>query len=96
MVGKIIKQISAKELQNKLKKRIELKTNNINEVSKHLDNNNISYEVINDKKINIYDKINISKLIIELSKKNCIINEIYEKEETLENYYINLLGGNHD
>lgn len=94
--GKIIKQISAKELQNKLKKRIELKTNNINEVSKHLDNNNISYEVINDKKINIYDKINISKLIIELSKKNCIINEIYEKEETLENYYINLLGGNHD
>lgn len=94
--GKIIKQISAKELQKKLKKRIELKTNNINEVSKHLDNNNISYEVINDKKINIYDKINISKLIIELSKKNCIINEIHEKEETLENYYINLLGGNHD
>ena len=36
---------------------------------------------------------NVSKLVVALSNKNCIVENIREKEETLENYYMNLIGG---
>ena len=71
---------------------IDINTNN-KEYSIGFEQSNIPYEVISDNVINIYDKINISELAISLSKRDCIINEFHEKEETLENYYINLVGG---
>ena len=92
--GKIIKEISKQELEQSSKKRIEIKVSNIKECVKYLEENNYSYEVISDEIINIYDVINISKLAVELSKRNCIIKRFDEKEESLENYYINLIGGN--
>ena len=92
--GKIIKEISKQELEQSFKKRIEIKVSNIKECVKYLEENNYSYEVISDEIINIYDVVNISKLAVELSKRNCIIKGFDEKEESLENYYINLIGGN--
>ena len=91
--GRIIKEISKDQLQENSKKRIEIKVDNIKEAVQYLEENNISYEVISDELINIYDSISISELATSLSKRNCIINEFNEKEETLENYYINLIGG---
>lgn len=94
--GRIIKEISKDQLQENSKKRIEIKVNNIKEAVLYLEEKNISYEVISDEFINIYDSISISELATSLSKRNCIINEFNEKEETLENYYINLIGGNNN
>ena len=37
--------------------------------------------------------MNVSELAIALSNRNCVIDEFQEKEESLENYYINLIGG---
>ena len=91
--GRIIKEITNNELQLNCKKRIEISVNNIKEASKYLEQNCISYEVISDKIINIYDNVNISELAISLSAKGCSINEFHEKEESLENYYMNLIGG---
>lgn len=91
--GKIIKEITSYELEKNCKKRIEISVNNTKECAKYLDENNISYEVISEKLIYIYGKINITEITIALSQRNCIINEFHEKEETLEKYYINLMGG---
>ncbi len=91
--GKIIKEIKSKELEKNCKKRIEITVSNEKECVKFLEENNMQYEVISDKKIYIYEKINISKLALELSKRDCIINEFHEIEESLESYYMNLIGG---
>lgn len=91
--GKIIQEISSEQLQQNCKKRIEITVNNIKECVKYLEQIHTPYEVISDKIINIYDKLNVSELAIALSNRNCIINEFQEKEESLENYYINLIGG---
>lgn len=37
--------------------------------------------------------LNISKMVLELYERNCLIEEYHEKEESLENYYMNLIGG---
>lgn len=92
--GRIIKEMSSKELNENCKKRIELKVSNIVECVKYLEKNKYSYEVISDDIVNVYEKINISEIAIALSKCNCIINEFHEVEESLENYYMNLIGGN--
>ena len=90
--GKIIKEISSSELNKKMRKKIEMIVNDTKEFVKYFEKNKISYEVINNKTIHVYDKLNISKLVLDLSKNNCEVEEIHEKEETLENYYINLIG----
>lgn len=91
--GSIIKEISSEELMKKMEHKIELKVSNQKDFVKHFEENGISYEVIDNKTINVYGKYNLSKLMAELSKKNLIADEVHEQEETLENYYINLIGG---
>lgn len=95
--GKIINEISADELNKKMRKKMIIKVNNLKEAVKYFEIKNISYEVIDNFNINVYGEVNISKMVMDLSKKKCIIEKIHESNETLENYYINLIGsGNYD
>ncbi len=91
--GSIIKEISSEELMKKMEHKIILKVNNPKDFVKYFEENKISYEVIDNKTINVYGKYNLSKFITELSKKNLIADDIHEQEESLENYYMNLIGG---
>ena len=89
----IVKEISSEELEENFKRKTQITVDNIEECVKYLEENRISYKVISKEKIVIYEKINVSDITIALSKRNCKINEFQEKEESLENYYLNLIGG---
>ncbi len=91
--GAIIKEISSEELIKKMEHKLILKLSNQKEFVKYFEENKISYEVVDSKTINVYGKYNLSKFINELSKKNLIADEVHEQEESLENYYMNLIGG---
>ena len=91
--GQIIKEISADELSKKMEQKIELTVKDTKEFVKYFELNNISYEVSDKNTINVYGKINLSKFISELSKNHLIAEEVHEKGESLENYYMNLIGG---
>lgn len=94
--GSIIQEISSEELLKKLKHRIELKVKNQKDFVRYFEENKISYEVEDSKTINVYEKYNLSKFITELSKKNLIADDIHEIQESLENYYMNLIGGDNN
>ncbi len=91
--GSIIQEITSEELMKKMEHKIILTVNEPKEFVKYFEEHNISYEVMDNKTINVYGKHNLSKLVSELSKKNLIADEIHEQEESLENYYMNLIGG---
>lgn len=91
--GTIIQEITSEELMKKMEHKLILKVSNEKEFVKYFEENKISYEVVDNKTINVYGKYNLSKFINELSKKNLIADEIHEIDESLENYYINLIGG---
>lgn len=91
--GKMIREISSSELENSFKKKVQINVNDIKECVKYLEEEKIAYKVISDEIIDIYERINVSDLVIALSKKNCIVNSFKEKDETLENYFLNLVGG---
>ena len=91
--GSIIQEITSEELMKKMEHKIILTVNEPKEFVKYFEEHNISYEVMDNKTINVYGKHNLSKLVSGLSKKNLIADEIHEQEESLENYYMNLIGG---
>ena len=91
--GSIIREISSEELSKKLEHKFILTVNNQNNFVKYFEENKIAYEVVDNKTINVYGEHNLSKFINELSKKNLIADDIHEQEESLESYYMNLLGG---
>ena len=90
---RIVKEIRSDELEQKFKKRTQIHVNNIKECVKYLEECQIPYKVISENIVDIYEKINVSDIVIALSKRNCIVNEFHEKGESLENYYLNLIGG---
>lgn len=91
--SRIVKEISKDDLEQNLKKRIQINVNNLKECVKYLEENNIPYKVISNNIIDIYEKINVTQLVMALSKRDCIVNNFQEEGETLENYYLNLIGG---
>lgn len=92
--GSIIKEISNEELMKKMEHKISIKVSNIKDFVKYFESAKISYEVIDDVTLNVYGKYNLAKFIGELTKNNLIADEIHEQEESLENFYMNLIGGN--
>lgn len=76
-----------------MKHRILLKVNDAKKFIPYLDTQKIAYEIENNKTINIFSNIKIPKLISDLSKNNLEVIDVLEASETLENYFLNLIGG---
>ncbi len=91
--GEIVKEISAKELENACKKSTVLEVTNVKILSTALDKMGIEYKILSEQKAEIFDKANITDLAILLAKENCEILSVSQKDENLESYYINLVGG---
>lgn len=94
--GRLVKEISASELDNVCKKYVRVEVSNLNALVRILDANNLPYEVLSGNSVNIYKKINLSKLVLALAKENCELISSHEQDESLENYFINLIGGEHN
>ncbi len=91
--GRIIKEISAKELELACRSYIRIEVTNIHTLSSILDSKHLEYSILSKTTADIYSKINISELILMLKKENCEVLSLQEKEESLESYYISLLVG---
>ena len=91
--GRLIREMSAKELEAACRKCMHIVVTDINALVKTLEEMKIEYEVTSDREADIFAEINISKLAVALLKDNCEIVSINEKDESLESFYISLIGG---
>lgn len=91
--GHIVKEISAKELEAACRKCINVEVTSVKTLVRVLDSMGVEYEVISDSRADIYAKINISKLTLALAKENCEVLSVQEHDESLESYYVGLIGG---
>ena len=90
--GKMIKQISSIELESKCRKCTHLKVSSTKTLAYVLDTMNIEYKILSNTEADIFEKVNISKLTTELSKKDCEVISIHEHDESLESYFVSLVG----
>lgn len=91
--GQMIKEISSEELEKKIEQKIELKVKESKDFIKYCEENHITYEVVDNHTISIYGKIKLPKLMNDFSKRKLKVEDIHEKESSLENYFMNLIGG---
>ncbi len=94
--GRLVKEISANEIEKACRKCTRLEVTDTKVLARVSDANGIEYEILSERAANIYGRINLSKLVIELVKENCDVISSHEQDESLENYFINLVGGKHN
>lgn len=91
--GQLVKEISAEELEAACRKCIKVEVTDTKALARVLDSEKLEYEIISNNTANIYGKVNISQLVLALAKENCELLTSHEQDESLENYFINLVGG---
>lgn len=91
--GRIIKEISAEELEAACRKCVRAEVTDVRALSRVLEEMGAEYRIISDTKADIYEKIGVSRLSSALERENCEIISMTEHDESLESYYVNLVGG---
>lgn len=94
--GHLVKEVSAAELEAACRKCIKVEVTDTKALVRVLDAEGLEYEVISDNIANIYGKVNLSQLVLALAKEDCELISSHEQDESLENYFINLVGGEHN
>ncbi len=91
--GRIVKEIRAEDLEASCKKCVRMEVSNTKALSYVLDEMQIDYKIITEKTADVYAKVNISRMAAALAKENCELISVQERDESLESYYISLVGG---
>ena len=95
--GKLVEEISVKELKEKCRQYIEVIVDNPAKASTILEKELLitNYEVLENNRIKIFSNLDSSGLINgTLSKNKVVVQKINLKGENLEEYFINKVGGN--
>ncbi|EJO5348267.1 ATP-binding cassette domain-containing protein [Clostridium botulinum] len=96
--GKLMEQITLKELDEKCKKSLSIKVDDINKAATVLETelSTNNFKILPDGTIKLYDYVDNPRLVSsKLTKSNIIIDQIMPNECNLEEYFMNLVGGDH-
>ena len=91
--GRIVREMSAEELEAACRKCMRITVTDTAMLASVLDEMGLEYSVIDDKKADIYAKPNITQLSLALAKDGCEVLSLEEHDESLESFYISLVGG---
>ena len=91
--GHMVKELSAEELEAACRKCIRVEVTDTKILTHVLDTMGIDYKVLSDTEADIFAKLNISKLTMALASEDCELISVQEKDESLESYFVSLVGG---
>ena len=91
--GRIVREMSAAQLEAACRKCIRIEVSDTKPLAKVLDEMQLEYEILSDKEAHVFAKVNVSQLALALKKNNCEILSLHERDESLESFYMNLVGG---
>lgn len=91
--GRMVKEISAEELEAACRKCTRVEVTDTKALSRVLETMGMEYEIRSDREADIFAKVNVTKLVFALRAEDCDLLDITKREESLESYYINLVGG---
>lgn len=91
--GCMIKEISAEELEAACRKCMRVDVTNVKALARVLDSMGAEYKILSDTQADVFAKVNISQLTLALDKEGCEVLSVQERDESLESYYVSLVGG---
>ena len=57
-----------------------------------LDEMGLEYKILENKQVDIYDAVNVSKLVTALTDRGCEVYTVQNHDESLESYFLSLVG----
>ena len=91
--GQIVTEISAAELEAACRKCARIEVSDTKALSRVLDQMGLEYTMLSDDQADIFGAVNVTELTLALARENCTVKAIREHDESLENFYMNLVGG---
>ncbi len=91
--GRMVKEISAKDLEAACRKCVRMEVTDVKALSRVLDGMGIEYNIVSASEADVFAKVNVSNLTLALSKVGCEVVSMQERDESLESYYVSLVGG---
>lgn len=91
--GHMIKEISAQELEAACRKCVRVEVTDTGVLSKVLDRMELEYEILSESQADIFASVNVTALVLSLAEMNCEVLSMNIRDESLESYYVSLVGG---
>ena len=91
--GRMVKELSAQELESACQKCVRLMVSDTKALSQALERMGLEYKIRSHEEADVYGEVNLSQLILDLAKEDCQVLGIQEHNESLESYFMGLVGG---
>jgi ABC-2 type transport system ATP-binding protein len=91
--GHMVKELSAEELDAVCRKCVRMEVTDAKVLARVLDSMNLKYKIISATTADVFAKVNVTQLAAALAKENCEVLSMQEHDESLESYYLSLVGG---
>jgi ABC-2 type transport system ATP-binding protein len=91
--GRMVKELSAEELEQISRKCVRVEVTDTGALARVLDAMQLEYKIISDTTADVFAKVNVTQLAAALAKENCEVLTMQEHDESLESYYLSLVGG---
>ena len=91
--GHMVREISAAELDIVCRKCVRLVVSDVKPLGRVLDSMGIEYNILSPTQADVFARVNLSGLVNALAKEDCELIAAQERDESLESYYVNLVGG---
>lgn len=91
--GRMVREMSAEELEACCRKCIRMEVSDTKTLARVLDSMNAEYRISDEHHADVYAEIPVTSLVSALANENCTVKNIKEHDESLESFYMNLVGG---
>ena len=91
--GRMVKELSAAELEAACRKCARVEVTDTKVLARVLDGMGVEYKILSDRTADVFAQLNVSQLTLALAKEGCEVLSMQERDESLESFFINLVGG---
>lgn len=91
--GHIVQEVSAQELEAACRKCVRLEVTDAGALARTMQRLQAQYRMLSETQAEIYTDLSATKLVLALDQENCEVLSYREQDESLESYFINLVGG---
>ena len=94
--GRMVRELSAQELEASCRKCVRVEVTGAQALARVLDGMGVEYKILSDRTADVFAQLNVSQLTLALAKEDCEVLSMQERDESLESFFINLVGGGSD
>ena len=91
--GHMVREMSAEELQQECRKSVRMKVSDTRQLAKIMDDLDIDYKIVDETIADVFTDMAFSEMAKIFEKEGCTIYTMEEHDESLEAFYLALLGG---